>query len=171
MPRQTSSNIEPSLDKRANNQLYIDQTAGPSDILQWFVRRWQVEVTFQEVRTYFGVETQRKSPDQAICRTTSILLGLFSLVTFSAKQSQVDDGLLVRQAAWYVKTKPTFSDAIDLVRKRIWNHWGFCMSGFAPKMQKSHATLLIPHIPHPSARVFGNYLGGGSWVKNVLFLP
>ena len=39
--------------------LCTDQSATPDKILTWFVRRWQVEVTFQEVRTHLGVETQR----------------------------------------------------------------------------------------------------------------
>ena len=122
--------------------LCTDQSADPFQILQWFVRRWQVEVTFQEVRTHLGVETQRQWSDKAIARTTPILLGLFSWVTLLANQSQVDGTLPIRQAAWYTKTIPTFSDAIALVRKRFWKHWGFCMSDFAPNMQKSHTNLL-----------------------------
>jgi hypothetical protein len=118
------------------------QTADPIQILQWFVRRWQVEVTFQEVRTHLGVETQRQWSDKAIARTTPILLGLFSWVTLLANQSQVNGTLPIRQAAWYTKAIPTFSDAIALVRRHFWRHWGFCMSGFAPNMQKSQATLL-----------------------------
>lgn len=122
--------------------LCTDQSAEPLEILQWFVRRWQIEVTFQEVRAHLGVETQRQWSDKAIARTTPILMGLFSWVTLLANQSQVDGKLPVRQAAWYAKATPTFSDAIALVRRRIWTHWGFCMSGFAPNMQKSHAILL-----------------------------
>lgn len=122
--------------------LCTDPSADPLQILQWFVRRWQVEVTFQEVRTHLGVETQRQWSDKAIARTTPILLGLFSWVTLLANQSQVDGTLPIRQAAWYTKAIPTFSDAIALVRRRFWKHWGFCMSDFAPNMQKSHANLL-----------------------------
>jgi hypothetical protein len=122
--------------------LCTDQTADPIQILQWFVRRWQVEVTFQEVRTHLGVETQRQWSDQAIARTTPILMGLFSWVTLLDNQSQVDGHLPVRQAAWYAKAIPTFSDAIAHVRRRIWIHWGFCMSVFAPDIQKSHPDLL-----------------------------
>ena len=99
--------------------LCTDQSAIPLQILQWFVRRWQVEVTFQEVRTHLGVETQRQWSDKAIARTTPILRGLFSLVTLLAHQSQEDGKLPVRQAAWYAKSTPTFSDAIALVRRRI----------------------------------------------------
>ena len=46
----------------------------PRQILQWFLWRWQVEVTFQEVRTHLGVETQRQWSDLAIQRTTPVLL-------------------------------------------------------------------------------------------------
>ncbi len=39
--------------------LCTDQNADPVQILAWFVMRWTVEVTFHEVRTHLGVETQR----------------------------------------------------------------------------------------------------------------
>ena len=61
--------------------LATDLTARPCDILAWFVSRWQVEVTFAEVRAHLGVETQRQWSDKAILRTTPVLLGLFSIVT------------------------------------------------------------------------------------------
>jgi hypothetical protein len=58
--------------------------AMPAMILGWFVSRWRVETTFQEVRTHLGVETQRQWSDLAILRTTPVLLGLFSLITVGA---------------------------------------------------------------------------------------
>ena len=122
--------------------LCTDQSATPLQILEWFIRRWQVEVTFQEVRTHLGVETQRQWSDKAIARTTPILLGLFSWITLLAHQSQTNGTLPVRHAAWYSKTVPTFSDAIALVRGRIWLHWGFCMSTSKPDMQIFHPNLL-----------------------------
>jgi hypothetical protein len=122
--------------------LCTDPTAQPLDILTWFVRRWQVEVTFEEVRAHLGVETQRQWADQAIARTTPILLGLFSWVTLLAHHSQKQGSLPVRQAAWYRKACPTFSDALAVVRIRIWQHWGFCISPAHPEMQKSPASLL-----------------------------
>jgi hypothetical protein len=45
---------------------------------------WSIEVTFAEVRRHRGVESQRRWSDLAICRTTSALFGLFSLVTLWA---------------------------------------------------------------------------------------
>ena len=80
--------------------LCTDQSATPVQILKWFVRRWQVEVTFQEVRAHLGVETQRQWSDKAIARTTPILMGLFSWVTLLAHQSQSGGKLPIRQASW-----------------------------------------------------------------------
>jgi hypothetical protein len=122
--------------------LCTDPLAAPQHILEWFVRRWQVEVTFQEVRTHLGVETQRQWSDQAIARTTPLLMGLFSWVTLLAHHSRTGQLLPVREAAWYSKPRPTFSDALALVRRCIWQHWGFCMSVSEPERQKSPPLLL-----------------------------
>jgi hypothetical protein len=89
-------------------------------ILKWFILRWQLEVTFQEVRTHLGVETQRQWSDWAILRTTPALLGLFSLVTLLAHQLKIKGKLPLRKAAWYPKAIPTFSDALAVVRQNWW---------------------------------------------------
>jgi len=108
----------------------------PVAILQWFLRRWQVEVTFQEVRTHLGVETQRQWSQLAIARTTPVLLGLFSVVTLLAHRLVRAGELPMRQAAWYRKTQPTFSDAIALVREQLWQPLNFSTSRFHQQMIK-----------------------------------
>jgi hypothetical protein len=108
--------------------LCTDLDAAPVDILQWFVSRWQVEVTFQETRAHLGVETQRQWSDLAIMRTTPALLGLFSLVTLGAHDLAAVSPLVPAAAAWYPKTHCTFSDAIAAVRRTIWHHQVSCMS-------------------------------------------
>jgi hypothetical protein len=100
--------------------LATDLDATPAHILQWFVSRWQVEVTFQETRAHLGVETQRQWSDLAIMRTTPALLGLFSLVTLWAHDLAADQLFAPRTAAWYPKAERTFSDAIAAVRRQIW---------------------------------------------------
>jgi hypothetical protein len=60
--------------------LCTDLDTDPQKIVCWFVMRWQLEVTFQEVRRHLGFETQRQWSDLAIERTTPALLGLFSLI-------------------------------------------------------------------------------------------
>src|SRR3954447_14094373 len=100
----------------------------PRQILQWFLWRWQVEVTFQEVRTHLGVETQRQWSDLAITRTTPVLLGLFSVVTLLAHCLARNGQLPIDQAAWYTKTQATFSDAIAAVRQQLWHPANFFTS-------------------------------------------
>src|ERR671914_1418903 len=105
--------------------LCTDLGAGPEQIVGWFVLRWQMETTFQEARRHLGVETQRQWSELAIRRTTPALLGLFSLVTLFAHQRMMYSMGAVRRAAWYLKTHPTFSDALALVRKELWAHGTF----------------------------------------------
>ncbi len=77
--------------------------ADPQQIRSWFVRRWQLEVTFHEVRAHLGVETQRQWVERAILRTTPALLGLFSLVTLQAYAALSRSSPAIRQSAWYAK--------------------------------------------------------------------
>jgi hypothetical protein len=102
--------------------LATDLDAGPGNILAWFVSRWQVEVTFEEVRAHLGVETQRQWSDKAILRTTPALLGLFSIVALCAHELSKSRKLKPRTAAWYPKAVLTFSDAIAAVRRETWAH-------------------------------------------------
>jgi hypothetical protein len=100
--------------------LCTDLDADPKEILSWFVMRWQLEVTFQEVGRHLGFETQRQWSEMAIWRTTPALLGLFSLVTLIAHYRMTQAAGAFRQAAWYHKRHPTFADALALVRKELW---------------------------------------------------
>ena len=97
-----------------------DLSLSPSQIVEWYVGRWGVEVTFQEARAHLGMNTQRQWSDLAIARTTPALLGLFSLVTLLAQRLSNDSKLPVRATAWYRKTDATFADAMALVRRYLW---------------------------------------------------
>lgn len=114
----------------------------PQQILEWFVRRWTMEVTFEEARAHLGVETQRQWNDLAIARTTPVLLALHSLITLTAQALMKGETKVVRSAAWYAKTQPTFSDAIALVRRTLWSHCYFSTSGQRADMIKIPRSLL-----------------------------
>lgn len=122
--------------------LCTDQEVAPVQILSWFVQRWQLEVTFQEVRTHLGVETQRQWSEPAIDRSTPILLGLFSLVTLFAKPYIEEGGICIRQASWYAKKQATFSDTLALVRYHLWRETTFGMSGAQADISEVQALLL-----------------------------
>jgi hypothetical protein len=100
--------------------LCTDLDAKPERIIRWFVRRWQMESTFQEVRQRLGFETQRHWSERAIRRTAPALLGLFSVITLCAHQHMAKGVDVVRRTAWYDKRHPTFCDALALVRRELW---------------------------------------------------
>ena len=108
--------------------LCTDQALTAQTIINYFIRRWTVEVTFEEVRRHLGVESQRQWSDLAISRTTPILMGLFSLVTLWTHKLQQQQGIEAKRSAWYQKVNPTFSDALALVREQLWNKQQFLTS-------------------------------------------
>ena len=116
--------------------LCTNPDADPERIISWFLRRWQMEATFQEVRQRLGFETQRHWSALAIQRTAPVLLGLFSLVTLFANQRMSEGAGAVRRTAWYDKRYPTFSDALAVVRKELWGHSTFCQSPQEDEMVK-----------------------------------
>ena len=141
--------------------LCTDPAEDPTRILQWFVLRWQLEVTpyrvrgrlFQEVRTHLGVETQCQWSDLAIARTTPVLLGLFSWTTLAAHALQNRRPMTQRTAAWYDKPSPTFVDAIALVRRRLrLASEGFSLSGADPDMQELPDRSVPPTCGLPRLR-------------------
>ncbi len=105
-----------------------DLNARPLQIVQWFIQRWQLEVTQREVREHLGIETQRQWSDKAIARTTPALFGLFSLVTVLAHRLAQRGQVLTRQTAWYARPLPTFSDALAAVRYELWRQPTFHIS-------------------------------------------
>jgi hypothetical protein len=86
-------------------------------MIEEFVKRWAIEVTFREVREHLGVETQRQWSDKAIARETPALFALYSIIILIGLQlGQIP----VRTAAWYSKQSNTFSDILVEVRRILW---------------------------------------------------
>ena len=66
------------------------------------------------------VSRRNGSGRTSIVRTTPALFGLFSLVTVLAHRLAERGQVVTRQAAWYAKPGPTFSDALAAVRYELW---------------------------------------------------
>jgi hypothetical protein len=92
----------------------------PAAIPAEFVKRWPIEVTFEETRAHLGVETQRQWSDLAIERETPCLLGLYSLVALIGRALHESSPIAIRAAAWYPKAEATFSDVLAAVRRECW---------------------------------------------------
>jgi DDE superfamily endonuclease len=116
--------------------LCTDPVRDPLQIVRWFIQRWQVEVTFREVRDHLGIETQRQWSDRAIARTTPCLLALFSIVTLLAAHLDRRARSAVCADAWYRKPRPTFTDTLAAVRRQFWREQGLLLSGRQPEVRK-----------------------------------
>ena len=111
--------------------LCSDPHPGYSQIIAWFVNRWNIEVTFEESRAHLGIESQRQWSDRAIERSTPCLFGLFSLVVVMA-QRLFPSHLPLRTNAWYQKTSAAYSDVLAAVRNHLWHHFQFPVSPVSP---------------------------------------
>jgi hypothetical protein len=114
-----------------------DPTISAESTIIWFIGRWNIEVTFEELRAHMGFETQRQWSDKAIERTTPCLFGIFSLVVLMAKVLY-PKRLPISQASWYPKEEATFSDALAAVRNHLWHSMNYSTSSEEADM------LLIP---------------------------
>ena len=97
-----------------------DTARAAEEILELYIRRWNQEVTFEEVREHLGVETQRQWSDKAIARTTPILMSLYTIVCLIANRLHEEHPIEIAQTAWYEKKDAAFSDLLKAVRKVLW---------------------------------------------------
>jgi hypothetical protein len=116
------------------------QSCTAEQILRWYLLRWNVEVTFEELRAHLGFETQRHWSRRALDRTIPCLLGLFSLVVLLAYTLHPQH-LPIRRAAWYPKAEATFADALAAVRAHLWASRN-CASPSDPAEQTDSAATL-----------------------------
>jgi len=109
-----------------------DPTQQAEEIIRDFMKRWSLEVTFEESRAHLGIETQRQWSDRAIERSTPLLFGLYSLVTLFGQALHPDGHMPVAQAAWYRKPTATFGDVLATVRRSLWRQETFPTSPTDP---------------------------------------
>lgn len=91
------------------------------EIIEGFIGRWQIEVTFEEARRHLGMETQRQWSDKAIDRITPSILASYSIINLVALECQESKGeeIPIQTSSWYKKTHVTFSDVLAYVRSKI----------------------------------------------------
>jgi hypothetical protein len=109
-----------------------DLTQTAEQLVRDFMKRWSLEVTFEEGRAHLGIETQRQWSDLAIERSTPLLLSLYSLVTLFGQALHPDGQIPIAQAAWYRKHSATFHDMLALIRGHLWGQETFPTSPTDP---------------------------------------
>jgi hypothetical protein len=112
-----------------------DVTMSVPSLIAAYTARWNIETTFEEVRSYLRIETTRGWSRATVLRMGPCLFGLYTLVAWlyarlPGRRSQVS---LVR---WPGKQAVTFSDAITAVRRWLWLEWVFALPGHRAAFQK-----------------------------------
>ena len=130
-----------------------DPLMTPERMVELFVDRWSLEVTFEETREHLGVETQRQWSDRAIARSTPILMGLYSCVCLMANPLTQADLLKVEATAWYQKERATFSDMLRAVRMVIWRDNFISWKGKKPPSMKNITPEMVDWIDDIVRRV------------------
>jgi len=102
-----------------------DPTLSPRQIVESFASRWNIEVTFEEVRAHLNFESTRMRCENSVKRAGATLLGLFSVVSLIYARIAQTTKVTVYGTPCYHKTDPTFADALAAVRKLMWEK-SFC---------------------------------------------
>src|SRR5205085_7485376 len=107
----------------------------PKEVIETYTRRWNIETTFQEMRSYLGLETTRGWKKETVLRVAPCLFGLYSVVAclYSQLPAKYARG---RGVQWVGKDEVTFSDAITAVRKWLWVEWVFRVGGYRDTFEK-----------------------------------
>jgi hypothetical protein len=105
------------------------------EVIETYVGRWNEETTFQEMRSYLGLETTRGWKEKTVLRMAPCLFGLYTVV--AALYSQLPRRYSqVRVVDWPGKQDVTFSDAITAVRRWLWQEWVFAIPGHREAFEK-----------------------------------
>ena len=98
-----------------------DDSIEPRRIIEYYAMRWNIEVTFEEVRAWLGLESTRHWCKQSVLRVFPMLMGLFTAVSL-IWQELSDSGhpVILHNTPCYTKKAMTFADALFAVRRAIW---------------------------------------------------
>jgi hypothetical protein len=112
-----------------------DMMMSVSSLIETYTGRWNIETTFEEVRSYLHVQTTRGWSRNTVLRMAPCLFGLYTFVVWlyadlpgrSARVGRVN---------WPGKRDVTFSDAITAVRRWLWLEWVLAILGHREAFQK-----------------------------------
>jgi DDE superfamily endonuclease len=122
-----------------------DVTLSAREVVEAYAARWNEETTFQEMRSYLGLETTRGWKQRTVLRAAPCLFGLYAVVV--CLYSQLPRRYArARAVDWPGKQDVTFSDAITAVRRWLWLEWVFAIPGYKPafaKLSRPFRSLLL----------------------------
>ncbi len=109
-------------------------------IIQAYVGRWDIEVTFEEMREHLGLETSRGRTRNTVLRVEPCLFLLYTLIVYwyvhlpKAERAKI-------HIQWHGKVGIAFSDAVISVRRNVWYDFLF---------QRSQSKRPVEKLDHKS---------------------
>jgi hypothetical protein len=103
-------------------------TMTAATVIETYTGRWNIETTFQEVRSYLGLGTTRGWSRDTVLRLEPCLFGLYTVVAWLYAELPARFAR-VRVVDWPGKHDVTFSDAITAVRRWLWLEWVLAIPG------------------------------------------
>ncbi len=94
-------------------------------IIELYGARWNIETTFQELRSRLGLETTRGWSQKTVLRIAPCLIVLYTLIVLFYDQLKGSDRKPNMAMAWKGKSHTTFSDMHICVRRYLWLEWVF----------------------------------------------
>jgi DDE superfamily endonuclease len=95
-----------------------DPALNPEAVVGHYAWRWNIETTFQELRSHLGLETTRGWCRRTVPRAAPLLFGLYSVVALVFAALPPDQRSC--SVCWPGKAVVTFSDALAAVRRCLW---------------------------------------------------
>lgn len=105
-----------------------------TQLIGHYTARWNIETTFQEMRSHLGLETTRGWCPKTVQRLAPCLFGLYSVVALLYQQLPQAKRLV--SVDWPGKETVSFSDAVAAVRRWLWTEWVFPQADPAGQLQK-----------------------------------
>ena len=112
-----------------------DVTMSPRAVIETYTGRWSIETTFQETRSYLGLETTRGWSRPTVLRAEPCLFCLYTVVAWLYSEMP-RRYTRARAVDWPGKCDVTFSDAITAVRRWLWVEWVFAIPGHREAFSK-----------------------------------
>jgi DDE superfamily endonuclease len=111
-----------------------DPAMGAATILAPYTSRWNLETTFQELRSHLGLETTRGWCRNTVLRAAPSLFGLYSMVAVLYHTLPAEKW--TGEVVWPGKATVTFSDALTSVRRWLWSDCVFAQAGCDGGLEK-----------------------------------
>ena len=114
------------LDGRHRDEYFFSTriSMSPTEIIEMYGGRWNIETTFQELREHLGLESTRGWHRNTVLRMAPSLFLLYTIVVVFY-DTMPRSGSHRRTKMWLGKSTITFSDMITSVRHYLWHQWVF----------------------------------------------